>query len=99
MVKKHVLAVDYKPIGDNKFRESSCLIQASSTIPIESAEFPGFLTDTFKEKFKSCCKFALSSKNQLLALITPDRELELYGLKESSAVPKCRLRGLYLHND
>ena len=35
-------------------------------------------------------------KNQLLAVITPNRELELYGLKEDSVVAKCRLRGMYL---
>ena len=27
--------------------------------------------------------------------MTPDRHLELFGLKDSSAVPKCRLRALY----
>ena len=61
MVKKQIVRVDYKPIGDNKYRECSSLIQSSSTIPVETAEFPGLISNVFKEKFKTFCKFALSS--------------------------------------
>ncbi|KAE9554911.1 hypothetical protein FO519_001876 [Halicephalobus sp. NKZ332] len=90
--------VDYEPIGNNRFRQRNRLIEANSTNIIDTTEFPGLPNDCFKEKFKCSTKLALSLKNQLLAVITPSRELELYGLKEDSVVAKCRLRVLHDHH-
>uniref|UniRef100_A0AC34R2Q0 Uncharacterized protein n=1 Tax=Panagrolaimus sp. JU765 TaxID=591449 RepID=A0AC34R2Q0_9BILA len=87
--------VDYEPIGNNRFLEKNRLIEANSVNVIETAEFPGLPNDCVKEKFRCSTKFALSLKNQLLAIVTPSRELELYALKDDLIIPKCRVRVLH----
>uniref|UniRef100_A0A7E4UXY6 Vacuolar protein sorting-associated protein 18 homolog n=1 Tax=Panagrellus redivivus TaxID=6233 RepID=A0A7E4UXY6_PANRE len=95
MAQKQAPTIDYKPIGNGRFCERNRLLEGHAALAIDSADFPGLPNDAFTEKFRCCCKLALSVKNQLLAVVTPDRQLELYGLKEDAVQPKCRLRVLY----